>query len=161
MKTITETVEIAARPEAVFSYADDIRNIGWHMTESSMPLMGSKLNVQIVSKNPTGLGASYRWYGKVMGLTIDFTETVTKWVRNKERVWSTIGEPQIIIIGNYEMWFNLEPAGAKTRLTFGIRYDLPRPLFWRLVGFLLGGPYSRWCLKNMCGDAKKALEAKK
>lgn len=160
MKTIIEKVDIHAPVSAVFSHVDDIRNTGWHMTESSMPLMGSKLNLEIISKKPTGLGATYRWYGKVMGLTMDFTETVTQWERNRARVWKTIGKPRIIIMGNYEMWFNLKPVGDKTRLTFGIAYDLPRSFFWKIVGLLLAAPYSRWCLRNMCRDAKEALELK-
>ncbi|MCL5985366.1 MAG: SRPBCC family protein [Actinobacteria bacterium] len=159
MKTITETTEIKASADVVFAYVDDIHNTGWHMMKSSMPLMGSKLNLEILSQNPTGAGATYRCYGKVLGLTIDFTETVIKWIPGKERVWRTIGKPKIIIMKNYEMWFTIEPIGSETRLTFGITYDLPRSLFWKMIGLLLAGWYSRWCLENMCSDAKKALES--
>jgi len=51
MITITETVEIKAPAESVFAYVDDIRNVGWHMTErSSMAMMGSRLKLEILSK---------------------------------------------------------------------------------------------------------------
>ena len=44
MITVSETAEIRAAAERVFSHVDDIRNVGWHMTErSSMAMMGSRL----------------------------------------------------------------------------------------------------------------------
>ena len=158
MKTLKQEIEIKSSPEKVFAYADDIHNTGWHMSKSSMPMMGSKLKLEILSKNPTGEGAVYRWSGKVMGLTIDFSEIVTKWVKNKERVWKTIGQPKIIIISNYEMWFFTDPSEKNTKLTFGISYDLPKDIFGFILGFLLADWYSKWCLNNMCQGAKDALE---
>jgi hypothetical protein len=35
MKTVSETVEIQAPAQEVFAHIDDIRNVGWHMTEQS------------------------------------------------------------------------------------------------------------------------------
>lgn len=158
MKKISETITINATTETVFRYIDNINNTGWHMMKRSMPLMGSKLNLEILSENKSRPGAIYRWYGKILGLTIDFSETVTKWVPNKEKAWQTIGVPKIIIMSNYEMRFLVEPFGEKTRLIFEINYDLPRSPFWKFIGFLLDGWYSRWCLKNMIKGAKDNLE---
>lgn len=158
MKTLNKSTIINASPEKVFKHVDDIHCTGMHMSKSSMTMIGSKLNLEILSKNPTGLGATYRWYGKVMGLTMDFSEIVTKWIVNKERIWATIGSPKLIIMSGYEMSFALEPIGDKSKLTFVISYDLPKPLFWNIIGLLLADWYSKWCLKNMCQDAKAALE---
>jgi hypothetical protein len=155
---LSQSVQIAASPAAVFDHVDDIHNTGWHMEKSSMPLMGSKMTVEVLSKNHSGLGATYRWTGKVLGMTLDFTETIVKWVKNKERVWRTIGEPKIIIMGNYEMAFFIEPVEGGSELTFEIRYELPKPFFGKLLGVLLANWYSKWCLNNMCRDAKAALE---
>jgi hypothetical protein len=53
----------------------------------------------------------------------------------------------------------VEPlSAASSRLTISIAYELRRSAFWRIVGRLLAGPYSRWCLRQMVGDAKRALE---
>ncbi len=158
MKTVRESIEINASAKVVFEHVDDIANTGWHMTKSSMPLMGSSLTLEILSKNPTGVGATYRWHGKIMGFTMDFSEIISRWVPNKERVWHTIGNPKILIMRAYEMRFMIKSLHERSRLTFEITYDLPKPIFWKCVGFLLSGPYSRWCLRNMCKDAKKALE---
>ena len=93
-----------------------------------------------------------------MGFTLDFTEVVTKWIADKEKVWGTVGDPRLIIMSNYEMRLLLEPVGGQTKLTFGITYDLPKSAFWKVIGWLLAGWYSRWCLKNMSKDTKNALE---
>jgi hypothetical protein len=160
MITVTETVDIKASAESVFAYVDDIRNIGWHMTErSSMAMMGSRLELEIVSEQSTGLGATYRYSGTMMGLSLDFSESVTRYIPNREKIWHTIGEPRLLIISSYEMRLAVEPlSAASSRLTISIASELPRSTFWRIVGRLLAGPYSRWCLRQMVGDAKRALE---
>jgi Polyketide cyclase / dehydrase and lipid transport len=160
MITVTETIDIKASAESVFAYVDDIRNIGWHMTErSSMAMMGSRLELEIVSEQSTGLGATYRYSGTMMGLSLDFSESVTRYIPNREKIWHTIGEPRLLIISSYEMRLAVEPrSAASSRLTISIAYELPLSTFWRIVGRLLAGPYSRWCLRQMVGDAKRALE---
>jgi hypothetical protein len=160
MITVTEKAEIRAPAEDVFAYVDDIRNVGWHMTErSSMAMMGSRLKLEILSEQPTGLGATYRYSGKMMGLSLGFSESVTRYIPNREKVWRTIGEPRLLIMSSYEKRLAVEPlSAASSRLTISIAYELPRSAFWRILGRLLAGPYSRWCLRQMVGDAKRALE---
>ena len=161
MITVSETVEIRAPAEAVFAHVDDIRNLGWHMTgRSSMAMMGSRLRLEILSDQATGLGATYRYWGTMMGLTIDFSESVTKYVPPREKVWHTIGEPRLVIIALYEMRVAVESRSpSSSRLTISIAYELPRSGFWRIVGLVLAGSYSRWCLRRMCQDTRRALEA--
>lgn len=155
---LSQSIMIHATPEKVFAYMDDIHNTGWHMEKTSMPLMGGKMSVEILSKQRSGLGSTFRWTGRVLGLTIDFTETVVRWVANEERVWRTVGDPRILIIGNYEMRFFTKQVLQGTQLTVEIDYELPKPLFWNFMGRLLASSYSRWCLTNMCNDARAALE---
>ena len=161
MITVSETAEIRAAAERVFSHVDDIRNVGWHMTErSSMAMMGSRLRLEILSDQATGLGAMYRYSGTMMGLTLDFSESVTRYAPPREKVWRTIGNPRLLIIASYEMRVAVESLSpSSSRLTISITYQLPRPWFWRIVGLGLAGPYSRWCLRRMVHDAKRALEA--
>jgi hypothetical protein len=87
MITVSETVEIRATAEAVFAHVDDIHNLGWHMTRrSSMAMMGSRLRSDVLSDQPTGLGMTYRYSGRMMGLSIDFSESVTKYLPPHEKV---------------------------------------------------------------------------
>jgi uncharacterized membrane protein len=144
-----EVIEIKASPQKVFAHMDDIRNVGWHMEgKRTMPMMGGKLHLQKLSENATGVGATYRWYGNVLGMTIDFKETVTKWIENREKVWSTIEDPKIIIMSEYEMRLQLSSTENGTNVVFEIDYELPRPLFGKILGKLLAKKYAQWCLRS-------------
>src|SRR5262245_48493221 len=161
MITVSEAVEIRAPAEAVFAHVDDIRNLGSHMTgRSSMAMMGSRLKLEILSNQAMGLGATYRYSGTMMGLSIDFSESVTKYIPPREKVWHTIGESRLLIIASYEMRLTVEALSpSSSRLTISIVYELPRSGFWRIVGLMLARPYSHWCLRQMLHDAQHALEA--
>ena len=68
-----------------------------------MAMLGSRLRLEILSGQPTGLGATYRYSGTMMGLSIDFSESVTKYVPPRKTVWRTVGEPRLLIIASYEI----------------------------------------------------------
>lgn len=160
MPNIIRTATIAAPAERVFGYVDDIRNLARHMSESrSMPMMGSKLKLEILTSNATDVGATYQYSGSMMGLMIDFSETVTKYVSGREKIWRTIGNPQLLIVESYEMRVVVEPLQANTaQLTISFDYDLPRSGMWRLIGRALAGSYARWCLDSMISGTKRDLE---
>jgi hypothetical protein len=110
MTTLSETVEIRAPAEAVFAHVDDIRNLGWHMTgRSSMAMMGLRLKLEISSDQVTGLGATYRYSGTMLALSIEFSESVTKYLPPRLKVWRTIGEPRLLIIASYDMRLAVDP----------------------------------------------------
>ena len=161
VKSETATVAIERTAESVFAFIDDIRNVGFHMSEqSSMAMMGSKLRLEILSAQPTGVGATYRYSGKILGRALDFTESVTRYVPNREKVWRTVEGPRLLIMSSYEMRLAVDPLSpSSSRLTISIAYELPAAWFWRCVAILLAGSYARWCLRRMCRDAKHALEA--
>jgi len=98
MKTKSKSIIINSSPEIVFQQMDDFSKTGMHMTKRSMMMLGSKLKLEKLSANATGVGASYRWYGKMMGMKMDFSETVTKWRVPLLKEWETVGEAKIIIM---------------------------------------------------------------
>lgn len=158
MKSISKTITIQAAPEKVFVQMDDFSKTGMHMSESSMMMMGSKLKLEQLSPNLSGLGAKYRWYGKMMGMTIDFEEKVTKWEPHNLKEWETIGDAQIIIMRWYRMGFKITPSENATIVLMSISYEPPKAWFFRLLSFLLAPLYCNWCLNNMLNDTKKAME---
>ena len=122
-------------------------------------MMGSKLKLEILTSNATDVGATYQYSGSMMGLMIDFSETVTKYVSGREKIWRTIGNPQLLIVESYEMRVVVEPLQANTaQLTISFDYDLPRSGMWRLIGRALAGSYARWCLDSMISGTKRDLE---
>lgn len=87
MPMLSPSAVIDAPAERVFAYADDIRNLARLMSErGSMPMMGSKLALEIMTLQATGIGATFRYLGRMSGLGIDFSETVTRYIPGREKV---------------------------------------------------------------------------
>lgn len=103
MKTIERQTIYQSPPEIVFRCLDSLGVTGMHMTQSSMMMMGSKLHLNFLTEQRTGPGTTYRWTGKMMGMRMDFTVQVTKWIAEKEKIWETVGKPQLIIYSWYRM----------------------------------------------------------
>ncbi len=158
MKTKTKSILINSTSDKVFSQMDDFSKTGMHMTESSMMMMGSKLKLEQLSANPTGVGASYRWHGKMVGMTMDFSETVTKWQPPKIKEWETVGGAKIIIMSWYRLWFEIMPAEKGTIAKLSISYLPPKQWYYKILSFLFTKWYCNWCLNNMLNDTKKNLE---
>ena len=137
---------------------DDFSKTGMHMSESSLMMLGSKLKLAHLSTNPTGVGAIYRWYGKIMGMTIDFNETVIKWQPPCLKVWETISEAKIIIMSWYRMWFETRPSDNGTITKLSISYLPPKEWYCKILSFLFANWYCNWCLNNMLNDTKNSLE---
>ncbi len=138
---------------------DNIGNTGMHMTKSSMPMMGSKLELKQLSENTTGLNSKFRWTGKMMGFTMDFTVVVSKWIKDKEKVWETIGKAKMIILGWYQMRLVILSERENTKAELSIAYTNPKNIFFKIIAFFLSPFYANWCLNNMLQDSTTFLEA--
>ena len=128
------------------------------MSESSMMMMGSKLKLEQRSKNSTGVGAKYSWYGKMMRMTMDLNETVTKWQPPKLKEWETVGEAKIIIMSWYRMWFKISPAENVPIAKISIQYLPPKQWYYKILSFFFANWYCNWCFNNMVNDTKKNFE---
>jgi hypothetical protein len=158
MKTITKSILIHSTPEKVFVQMDDFSKTGMHMTESSMMMMGSKLTLEQLSEKANGIDSKYRWYGKMMGMTMDFSEAVTKWEAPKLKEWETFGEAKMIIMSWYKMWFEIAPDENGTIAKISISYLPPNEWYYKILSFFFVRFYCDWCLDNMLNDSKSNLE---
>jgi hypothetical protein len=127
------------------------------MTQSSAMMMGGKLDLQFLTDHHTGLGTKYQWTGKMMGFKMDFTVRVTRWIPGEEKIWETIGEPELIIYSWYRMHLMLTETMGSTCARLSISYKKPKGIFHNLLSFLFADWYCKWCLKHMLEDAKKLL----
>jgi hypothetical protein len=158
MKTIKRTEVYHASPQVVFRQIDDLGVTGMHMTSSSGMMMGSKLHLAYLTANHTGLNSKYRWTGTMMGLKMDFTVEVIKWVEGKEKVWETIGEAKMIIYSWYRMQLLITPNDNATIAELSITYEKPKGWFAKIISFLFADWYCNWCLKSMLRDSKRKVE---
>ena len=157
MKTITRNIFINAAPDKVFAMIDDLGVTGMHMTKSSAMMMGSKLNLEYLTTNHVGLGSRYRWKGTMMGMKMDFTVEVTKWIEGVEKTWETIGEAKMIIYSWYRMHLLVKPLTGGSEAELSITYEKPNGWFARIISFIFADWYCNWCLKNMLVDTKKKM----
>lgn len=160
MKTKSKNIIIHATPEKVFAYMDEIGNTGMHMTKSSMPMMGGKLELIQLSENSTGPHAKFKWKGKILWMKLDFTVEVTDWKKDKVKVWETIGEAKIIILSWYKMRLLITPVKEGSLADLAISYKTPQHVFGKILAFFLADCYANWCLKSMLNDSKKVIETK-
>ena len=158
MKTLSKSIIIYSKPEKDFAYMDNIGNTGMHMTKSSMTMMGNKLELKQLSKNAMGLNSKFRWTGRMMGFTMDFTVVVSKWIKDKEKVWEIIGKEKMIILGWYQIRLVILQERENTKAELSISYTNPKNIFFKIIAFFLAPFYANWCLNNMLQDSKKKLE---
>src|SRR5262245_1464593 len=144
---LSRTVEVAAAPPTVFAYLDDIRHVGEHMARGSLALLGGRLRLEVVSPAPTGVGARYRWRGRILGVRLDFSEVVIEWVPPQRKRWRMVRGARILVLAGYELGFVIESSAGGSAVTLDIEYELPRSGLARLLGRLLARPYSARCLQ--------------
>jgi hypothetical protein len=160
MKTITKTKTFNAPKEVVFQNLDDLGVTGSHMTHSSIMMMGSKLKLTWLTQRHNGLGSKYRWTGEMMGLTMDFTVIVTKWIESREKIWETIGECKLILYSWYRMSLNIEPGNDGTTAHLSITFRRPKPFLFKLLSFCFADLYCIWCLNKMLGAVEMRMTEK-
>ncbi len=120
--------------------------------------MGGKLHLEILSVNHTGVGASHRWHGKVLGFKVDFTTVVTGWMKDREKAYHTVGNPRMVIMSDFEMRWTLDPTNGGTRITIDFGYRPPKSWPGRFVGRIFGQRYGEWCLNMVMADATATLD---
>ena len=76
----------------------------------------------------------------------------------RRKVWETTGTPNLLVIGQYRMGYEITPKGRASLLRVFIDYALPDGPFSGLLGGLFGNFYARWCTRRMADDAAKHFQ---
>jgi hypothetical protein len=143
---------IAARPEDLFAHLDDQTRLAKHMGQSSMMMGGGRMTYAFDAQAGRAVGSHIRMGGRAFGLELDLDEVVTEREPPRRKVWRTVGTPRLVIIGRYQMGFEIDPVEAAARLRVWIDYDLPHSGFGRFTP-ALADLYARWCVQQMVRDA--------
>jgi hypothetical protein len=137
----------------LFDFLDDPRRLGAHMSRASWMMAGGRMDYLLDEQQGRAVGSMIRLSGRAIGITLAVEETVIERVRPRRKVWQTVAEPRLLVIGAYRMGFDIEPRRPGSGLAVFIDYALPLALAARSLGRLFGGVYARWCVGRMAADA--------
>lgn len=148
-------VWVPASPEKVFAKLDDQRTLSAHMSQRSWMTLGSRFRIDLDQWAGRRVGSVMGLSGRLVGLPLSLKEVITHHEPGVKKEWMTLEEPRLLVVGSYRMGFIVKPEGNGTRLTVWIAYQLPSGRFTRVLGWLLGPLYARWCARRMAQDAQK------
>lgn len=141
-------------PPRLFAHLDDHRRLSSHMEKPSLMTAGASLRIETDERQGQAEGSVIRLTGRVLGLRLSLEEVVTEREPPHRKVWETVGEPRLLVIGAYRMGFTIDPVAGGSRLVVFIDYKLPAGSPGRLLGTLLGRRYAAWCTRRMVTDAR-------
>ncbi len=146
-------VELNASADAVFTLLDDHSRLSAHMTKPSWMMAGSVMTLEFDASNGLAVGAKISLRGRVLGIPLSVEEIVIERNPPLRKVWSTIGRPQLVVIGSYRMGFEITPRARTSHLRVFIDYALPNGAISYWLGYLFGNIYARWCTQRMTNEA--------
>lgn len=118
------------------------------MNKSSWMMGGGKMSTEVDEGKGQKVGSHIKMGGTILGMKMFLDEVVTERTPPTRKVWKTVGNPNLLVIGNYQMGVELDPDNNDTSLKVFIDYDLPSGIS-RLFGILFGKMYAKWCVDQM------------
>jgi hypothetical protein len=144
---------VAASAPDVFALIDDHNRLASHMNQPSWQMGGGHMETILDEGRGQSVGSHIRMTARVMGLELSLDEVVTERQPPTRKVWETLGEPKLLIMGSYRMGLDVTPRGSDSVLRVFIDYALPISPLQRLLGRVFSGYYARWCTQRMVDDA--------
>jgi len=138
--------------DAAFAHLDDFLKLSAHMEKSSGMMMGSRMTIDMDEREGRAIGSQVSMGGRMLGMRLSLREVVTERTPPTRKVWRTV-DTDLMVIGSYELGFELRENGPATALRVFIDYDLPGKGVGRWLGHLFGRMYARWCTEKMATDA--------
>lgn len=145
---------IPAKPEVVFTYADDFRNFSSHMNKSSWMMGGGKMETQTDDGNGQKVGSHIKMEGKIFGMNLFLDEAIIIHEPPFKKAWKTVGYINLIVIDHYTLGFEIKPDKEGSVIRVYIDYQLPKTFKTYLAGVLLGNIYAQWCVSQMIDRVK-------
>lgn len=139
---------ISADSASIFDFIDDHVKFSSHMNKSSWMMGGGKMTTEVDEGKGQKVGSHIKMGGRIMGFNLFLDEIVTERSRPLRKVWKTVGNPKLLVIGSYQMGVDLAPEGDKTKLKVFIDYDLPGGIA-KIIGLMFGSIYANWCVDQM------------
>ena len=147
------SVQLSAPAEAVFARLDDQTRLGEHMERPTAMMGGGRMTYEFDAGQGRAVGSHIKMGGSAFGLSLFVNEVVTLREPPRRKAWKTVGPMRLLVVGAYEMGFDIDPEGSGSRLRVWITYDLAETPTGRWLGPVLAPMYARWCVGRMAGDA--------
>ena len=144
---------ITAAPDAVFSYVDDHERLSSHMTRSSWIMGGGRMELKLDEGRGRRVGSRIQMSGRAFGMALSLEELVSEYAPPRHKAWETVGEPRLLIIGQYRMGFDIAPQSGGSNLRVFIDYERPHARRGGRLIARLASWYAAWCTKRMVSDA--------
>ena len=148
------SVLLNASVDQAFAHFDDFRQLSAHMAKPSAMMAGSRMTIETDERDGRAVGSKVRMSGSMLGMRLALEEVVVEREPPLRKAWQTLAA-RLVVIGQYRLGFELEPAGAAARARIFIDYSLPDKAPARWLGFLFANAYARWCTSRMASDAAR------
>lgn len=152
------SISIPASPADVFAFVDDHTRLSSHMSKASWRMGGGHMSIDLDEGHGQTTGSRIRLRGVVFGMRVSVEEVVTERNPPRLKVWETLGQPRLLVIGPYQMGVELEALEGSTLVRVFIHYAPPSQWPWRWLGFLFGRFYARWCTRRMTQDVAQHFQ---
>ncbi len=111
------------------------------------------MTIEVDEGQGRAIGSRIRLIGRAVGIRLVVEEVVTERDPPHRKVWETVGQPRLLVIGHYRMGFDIAPQSGGSQFRVFIDYALPEAAPARWFGRMFGGFYARWCTRRMVNDA--------
>ena len=149
MEHYEESVLVNASSKDLFAYVDNHLNFSSHMNKSSWMMGGGKMETELDSGQGKVIGSHIKMRGNVLGINLFLDEVITEHTPPTRKVWKTVGVPKLLVIGTYELGFEIAEENDGSNFKVFINYNLPETGFSKLLGYLFGRIYAKWCVHQM------------
>lgn len=157
MRHYEESALIQASPKTLFAFVDGHLHLSSHMGRSSWMMGGGRMKTETDKRNGRSVGSHIRLSGKVLGISLFVDEVVTQREPPRMKVWETVGNPKLLVVGNYRIGLKISGENGISRLCVFIDYELPAAGA-RWLGYLFGGIYAKWCVRQVLKSAREKFE---
>lgn len=154
-----DTVVLRAKPEDVFTYADDHKNFSSHMNNSSWMMGGGSMKTETDEGNGQKVGSHIKMKGTVFGANLFLDEIIVEHEPPHRKAWETVGDVNLVVIDQYKLGFEITPAEDISSLRVYIDYNLPQSRKTRLLGRMFSGMYAKWCVGQMANGTKEHFDS--
>lgn len=153
-----ENIFIPAAPQEIFDFVNDPDRLSSHMSQSSWMMGGGRMAVSVDEGRGQKPGSHIKLEGKAFGIPLFLDEVITLYEPPHRKIWETVGEPKLVVIGHYRLGFEIKAEGTGSRLKVFIDYEPPKARGTRWLGILFGKAYAKWCVRQMLNDTHRHFD---